>query len=151
MSFINLITYMYRNIKHLHIQIDKMNLGMIHQDENSLIDLYNNVKTLQEKYKFKILDYNKDDCLSQMDKIEFTMFKKFDSSIGALNITENSKWFNSLPSIIETDIQSQNNLDQAQSEDFFKAFGQPLQSACNIPKKIGGKSIFLAFIKVANF
>ena len=124
---------------------------MIHEDENSLIDLFNNVKTLQEKYKFKILDYNKDDCLSQMDKIEFTMFKKFDPSIGALNITENSKWFNSLPSIRETDIQSQNNLDQAQSEDFFKAFGQPLQSACNIPKKIGGKSILSSFITFANF
>ena len=81
MSFINLITYMYRNIKHLHIQIDKMNLGMIHEDENSLIDLFNNVKTLQEEYKFKILDYNKDDCMSQMDKIEFTMFKKFGNQI----------------------------------------------------------------------
>ena len=151
MPFMNPITNMYRNIQHLHIQIDKMNLGMIHEDENSLIDLFNNVKTLQEKYKFKILDYNKDDCMSQMDKIEFTMFKKVDPSIGALNITENSKWFNSLPSIIETDIQSQNNLDQAQSEDFFKAFGQPLQSACNIPKKIGGKSIFSAFITFSNF
>ena len=138
MSFINLITYMYRNIKHLHIQIHKMNLGFIHEDENRLIDLFNDVKTLQEKYKFKILDHNKDDCLSQMDQIEFTMLKKFDSSIGALNITENSNWFSSLPSIIETDIQNQNNLDQAQSDDFFKAFGQPLQSVCNIPKKIGG-------------
>ena len=119
---------------------------MIHEDENSLIDLYNNVKTLQEKYKFKILDYNKDDCLSQMDKIEFTMFKKVDPSIGALNITENSKWFNSLPSIIEADVESQNNLDQALSEDFFKAFGQPLQASCNIPKKIGG-NIFLELSK----
>ena len=41
------------------MQIDRDNLEMIFEDQNKQQDLYHDVKTIQEKYKFKILDYIK--------------------------------------------------------------------------------------------
>ena len=79
-----------------------------------------------------------DDCLSELDKIEFTMYQKMDQK---LNLKKDSEWFNSLPSVLESDNEKLEVLYSSKTEDFFKAFAQPLQGVCNIPKKIGGTCI----------
>ena len=119
------------------MQIDKM----FFETKEKLQDLFDDVKTLQEKFKFKMMDFMKDDCMSPLNKLEFTMYKKVDPISISIDMMEKSKWFKSLPSVREIDFERLKNLEEATVKDFFKAFSQPLQSICNIPKKIGGKTI----------